>query len=426
MASLAGVAALGVAGLREVGDAQHMNTEFGHIDDVIRIDLTGRGAPPRSVGPGADIAPVEVMAQLVRDYDGIVHQGGVYFPVAYQFVRELGRGRQGQVFLAWHHGARGCVTEHAIKVFDPRLYESAEEYWTDMGRIAQQLSLLQRIQIPTSVARHAYEETRGIGYIQMDAIDGLDVRRLLSPSHLKVARGRSTEAEWNRFSTTIFRVDGERVRVQPGIAIYVMRRVLRSLERLHAMGFLHSDIKPGNIMIDRLGSVKVIDFGRALRVGESAAFLLGSPMYMAPEQHQRQQGSVQSDLYSLGLVGIEMLRGVTLVEGESIDEENLLAAKQVLPDRLYEMLPEHVCNNHALVDILRRMIQVDPANRYSSAREADVGDAGLRVIDKQLVRADLDSEYARDLADYLRKLVDPDTGRIELTPLDGGNSDIVR
>jgi hypothetical protein len=103
----------------------------------------------------------------------------------------------------------------------------------------------------------------------------------------------------------------------------------------------------------------------------------------------------------------------------------LLAAKQVLPEKLHEILPENVCNNHALVEILRRMVNVDPAGRYGSAREADVGHDGLRVIDKQLVRADLDSEYARELADYLQKLVDPETGRIELAPIGDEHSDII-
>jgi len=392
-------------------------TEYLTQDDVVRIDLTGRSDAPRGGGVGW-VGTTDGLEQLTQAYDAIVLQGGVYFPVAYQFMRELGRGRQGQVFLAQRHGARGCVTEHAIKVFDPRLYQTAEEYWTDMGRIARQLSLLQRVQTPSMVSRHAYEETRGIGYIQMEAIDGLDVRRLLSPSHLALAKTRSTPEEWRRFTTAVFKMDGERVRLQPGVAIYIMRRVLQSLERLHSMGFLHADIKPGNIMIDRLGSVKVIDFGRALRVGETAAFLLGSPMYMAPEQHLREMGTVQSDLYSLGLVGIEMLRGGPLIADHAPNEGVLLAAKRDLPERLHHILPIRVRENGALVSILRRLTAVSPADRFPSAREADVGELGLRVIDKQLVRADLDSEYARDLADYFKKLTDPSTGRVELTPID--------
>jgi len=184
------------------------------------------------------------------------------------------------------------------------------------------------------------------------------------------------------------------------------------------MGFLHSDIKPGNIMIDRLGSVKAIDFGRALRVGETAAFLLGSPGYMAPEQHLRETGTEQSDIYSLGLVGIEMLRGEPLLPTGQADEKALLAAKRELPDNLPDMLPPHVRDNHSLVSVLRQMIDVDPVARYATAREADIGDVGLLAIDKQLVRADLDSEYTREFTAYLRKLVDPSTGRIELSSID--------
>ena len=394
-----------------------MIPDYEPEQDVVRIDLTQRGDSRFMRGTVCAADPTG-LAPLVDAYDAIVQQGGVYFPVAYQFIRELGRGRQGQVFLAQRHGARGCVTEHAIKVFDPRLYETAEEYWTDMGRIARQLSLLQRIQLPTMVARHAYEETRGIGYIQMEAIDGLDVRRLLSPSHLELARSRSTPDEWNRFTTTIFRQERGGVSLQPGVMVYILRRVLRSLERLHSMGFLNADIKPGNIMIDRLGSVKTIDFGRALRIGETPTFLLGSPSYMAPEQHLRETGTEQSDIYSLGLVGVEMLRGEPLLIDSQGDEEALLAAKRALPDNLVDMLPSHVRDNHALVSVLRQMVDVDPVTRYATAREADIGDVGLLVIDKQLVRADLDSEYTRDFADYFRKLVDPSTRRIELTTIE--------
>lgn len=394
-----------------------MTAAYEPEEDVVRIDLTQRGDTRCMRGVISPEDPTG-LASLIEAYDAIVLQGGVYFPVSYQFVRELGRGRQGQVFLAQRHGARGCVTEHAIKVFDPRLYETAEEYWTDMGRIARQLSLLQRLQLPTMVARHAYEETRGIGYIQMEAIDGLDVRRLLSPSHLELAQGRSTPEEWNLFTTTLFREEEGRVSLQPGVMVYILRRVLRSLERLHGMGFLHSDIKPGNIMIDRLGSVKAIDFGRALRVGETPAFLLGSPGYMAPEQHLREMGTEQSDIYSLGLVGIEMLRGEPLLPTDQTDEDALLTAKRALPDTLPDVLPAHVRDNQALVSVLRQMIAVDPVTRYATAREADIGDVGFLAIDKQLVRADLDSEYTRDFSAYLRKLVDPSTGRIELTSID--------
>ena len=167
-------------------------------------------------------------------------------------------------------------------------------------------------------------------------------------------------------------------------------------------------------MIDRLGNVKVVDFGRAVMAGEKVSFLLGSPLYMAPEIHRREIGGIQSDFYSLGLVALEMLRGEKIASGDDVNESDLLITKMNLLDSLSEILPPHVLANEALVSILGRFVEPDPVKRYSSAQEAEVGDEGLRVIDRQLVQAGLASEYGRDLAEYLSKLVDEKTQRIEL------------
>lgn len=350
---------------------------------------------------------------LISNYDSIIRAGALYYPVAYQFVRELGRGRQGRVFLAQRQGGRGCITEHAIKIFDPRLYRSTEEYWTDMGRIASQISRMQRVQSPNLVSRHIYEETFGIGYIEMEAIDGMDLRRFLTPDHLDLAHKNCPPKDWHKRIGSIFRIEKDKVSLQPGIVVYILRGVLRGLECMNELNFIHSDIKPGNIMIDRHGNVNVVDFGRAVIVGEKLTFLLGSPMYMAPEVHRRETSGVEADLYSLGLVALEMLRGRRLMEGDNLTEGDLVAAKMNLSKRLTDMLPRHVTVNADLVSILKRFIEPDPTKRYRSAKDAEVGELGLKVVDKQLVKAGLDAEYSRDLSDYLDLLVDSRTNRIE-------------
>jgi serine/threonine protein kinase len=76
---------------------------------------------------------------------------------------------------------------------------------------------------------------------------------------------------------------------------------------------VHSDVKPSNIMIDRLGYVRLIDYGRANIINERLSFLLGTPLFMAPEMHRREYALSQSDLFSVGLVGLEMLRGEPLM-----------------------------------------------------------------------------------------------------------------
>jgi len=380
-----------------------------------QVNDTTQLATPRQKSETGPVAPFGVTRDyLLRNYESILRANAIFYPVAYQFQHELGRGQQGVVMLGLRQGARGCITEHAIKVFTPALYETPKQYWTDMGRIATQITRLHTLQNPNIVYRHSYEETQGIGYIEMQAIDGIDLRRLLRGQHLAVARERSTDDEWKHFTKTIFRVQGDRLTLQPGIVVYIIRSILRGLEALHEANFLHSDIKPANVMIDRLGYVKIIDFGRAVIPDEQQGILFGSPLYMAPEIHRRDAGRRQSDLYSVGLVALEMLRGETLIGAFDATESELLKAKESLPDRLEELLPDYVLANSELVEILQRLVSVSPDDRYANAREAEVGDDGLKVIDRQLVQAGLDSEYVRDLSDYMSKLIDPTTNRVRV------------
>ena len=350
-----------------------------------------------------DAAGRMTLRQLEENFSAIMRAQAIYYPVAYQFLRELGRGRQGVVFLGLRQGARGCVTRHAIKLFTPANYETPERYWTDMGRIAVQTSRLQAMQSPNLVARDSYEETYGIGYLQMEAIDGMDVKAMLEGSHLETVRQHSTREDWARFTDVIFRVEGHRVCIQPGIAIYIMRMMLRGLEALNAMGFVHCDVKPGNTMVDRLGYVKLVDFGRAVLVGETAAGLLGTPLYMAPEIHRRLPPLVQSDIFSTGLVGLEMLRGAPLGD-VGMSEEALLQLKLRLTERLPDYLPPYVSQNERFVRTLRRMLDADPARRFATASEADSGPDGLLHVHRQLVHMGKDTEYGRELEHYLSKL----------------------
>ena len=92
------------------------------------------------------------------------------------------------VFQGLRQGARGCVTRHAIKVFVPTIYPNAKKYWTDMGRIAAQTTKMQQITSPHLVAPDIYEEDNGIGYIQMEMIDGVGLRYLMDGRHVPRAR----------------------------------------------------------------------------------------------------------------------------------------------------------------------------------------------------------------------------------------------
>jgi serine/threonine protein kinase len=379
------------------------------------FDVPARPAGEPTALMSAATAQDSGIRHLCEHYQAIVNAKAIFYPVAYRFPRELGRGRQGIVFLGLRQGARGCIARHAVKLFDPSIYPTTEKYWTDMGRIAAQTSKLQLVKNPSLVAPDIYEENNGIGYLQMEVVDGVSLRYLLDGEHLAPVKACSTKEEWARFTDVIFRVDRGKLRIQPGVALYIMRQALRGIEALHDAGFVHSDIKPANIMIDRQGYVRLIDYGRAVIINERVTILFGTPLYMAPEIHRREASMIQSDIYGVGLVGLEMLRGDTGLKGD-VEEHVLLEAKEKLPGRLLTLLPDYVRQNAQFVILLQRFLDPDPRRRYADATEAEVGSEGLLQVHRQLVQLGKDAEYGRELEAYLSKLPFPVTETESLTP----------
>lgn len=82
-----------------------------------------------------------------------------------------------------------------------------------------------------------------------------------------------------------------------------------------------------------------------------------------------------------------------------------------LPERLPDLLPDHVRQNTKFVEVLRRFLDPDLSRRYATAEEADASRQGIIIVHKQLALAGKDTEYGRELENYLAKLVNPLTGR---------------
>lgn len=345
------------------------------------------------------------LERLVENYRHMVSSKSIYYPVAYRFGSELGRGQQGIVFKAYRHGARGCMTRHAIKLFDPSIYPSSRKYWTDMGRVAAQISFLQSFDSPNLIRRDIYEEFNGIGYVQMNIIEGIDVQQLMYGNHFKKVQEKCSSEEWSHFTSVIFRFEDGKARIQPGVAVYIVRSALRGLEVLHNAGFLHSDIKPSNLMVDKLGLVKLVDYGRAVQVNEKVSFLLGTPLYMAPEAHMNKRSVIQSDIYSLGLVFLEMLRGEPIFDPTDMSEDELVEYKLKLPDRLSEIVPEYVRNDSDFMDVLLKFLDPDPKKRFGLAEKAEsLAAGGLARLHQKLTLVHSDSQYDRDMERYISKL----------------------
>jgi eukaryotic-like serine/threonine-protein kinase len=352
--------------------------------------------------------------RLIENFEQVLQEQVIYYPVCYRFAEDIGRGRQGVVYLAHRQGGRGCLTKHAIKIFDPGIYSSPSVYWTDMGRIASQISVMQQLRSPNLVSMETYDEVNGIGYLQMELINGVDLRYILTGNRMDQVEKITPPLEWKVMKDCIFREkDGVRA-LQPGIAIYVMRMMLKGLEALHDAGFIHSDIKPSNVMVDQFGYVKIIDYGRAVKPNEKVSILLGSPLYMAPENHRREPATKQSDIYGVGMVGLELLRGKPLVDASHMTEEDLYNFKMDLPNRLVDLLPQHVRENDAFVEVLTKFIHPDPARRYRDVIVAETEGEGLRIVHKQLIALGKDVDYLRVMGSYMSRLCKIRRGEIEV------------
>ncbi len=106
-----------------------------------------------------------------------------------------------------------------------------------------------------------------------------------------------------------------RGRLEPALALDILRQVTAALAKAASEGIVHRDIKPENIMLARSGEVKVADFGLARVQGDGGVNLtqigvtMGTPLYMSPEQIEGRELDSRSDIYSLGVTAYHMLAG---------------------------------------------------------------------------------------------------------------------
>lgn len=156
----------------------------------------------------------------------------------------------------------------------------------------------------------------------------------------------------------------ERAPLSAAEAASVMAQAANALQAAHHGGVIHRDVKPANILITPDGIAKLTDFGISRAIGAApmtqTGQVLGTAQYLAPEQALGQSATAASDIYSLGVVGYEMLTGVRPFDAGSVVATALAQVNQP-PPALPESIPAEVR------DVINAALAKDPADRPASA-----------------------------------------------------------
>jgi serine/threonine-protein kinase len=161
-----------------------------------------------------------------------------------------------------------------------------------------------------------------------------------------------------------------RKRLSPAMCLCVVRQVAQALAALHGQGWIHADLKPGNIHLSPNGHATLLDLGFARRPDEALEFvrrpLLGAPAYLAPEVFTSAYApDARSDLYSLGVTWFELLARRRPFQGTGAAELAQQHLTAPVPDlrRLAPWLPQEVA------DLVNELLAKQPLRRPHSANE---------------------------------------------------------
>jgi len=210
--------------------------------------------------------------------DDIMQQLSQRAQERFELMEEVGRGTMGVVFRAYDRELDEVV---ALKILSEKFSEDEDA----QSRFRLEVKSTRRLSHQNIVRIHDIGEEAGRKYISMEYVDGGDLKKLIASQK----------------------------RLQPSEAIEYGIQIASALSAAHALGILHRDIKPANILLTADKVCKLTDFGIATFLEEagdiSSDIIIGTPLYMSPEQNEGKQVSPASDIYSLGVVLYEMFMG---------------------------------------------------------------------------------------------------------------------
>jgi eukaryotic-like serine/threonine-protein kinase len=190
----------------------------------------------------------------------------------YKVKQKLGEGATSAVYLAVDPFTARAV---AIKVMFPNALKDSADGAHYRQMFLNEASLAGKIDHPHIVAIHDAVVDDEMSYIVMEYVEGGTLEKYVSPDNL----------------------------LPPQTVAEIVFKSVRALDFASTLGLIHRDIKPGNILHKSGSDIKIGDFGAAVRASAGkAAPMVGSPLYMAPELINGADATMQSDIYSLGMV----------------------------------------------------------------------------------------------------------------------------
>ena len=256
----------------------------------------------------------------------------------YQIQSLIGQGGMASVYKAYDPNLRRAV---AIKVIHPHLPNNPEFF----RRFEEEATAVARLRHPNIVQMYDFNHDGDLYYMVMEFVMGETLQTRLK--RLNTSKRRLTIKEVITFTAEIC-----------DAAYYA-----------HQRGMIHRDIKPANIMLDVDGNAILMDFGIARIVGASqhtaTGAVLGTAMYMSPEQIQGLQTDARADIYSIGIMLFEMLSGKPPFEADSAMTLMMMHLNDPLPD-LHELQPD---TSPELLAITIIALAKNRDDRYQSASE---------------------------------------------------------
>jgi serine/threonine protein kinase/tetratricopeptide (TPR) repeat protein len=257
---------------------------------------------------------------------------GSIFAERYEVLEELGKGGMGEVYKVRDEK---LDEEMALKVLKSEIAANKDM----IERFKNELKFARKIAHRHVCRMYDLNEEEETPYITMEFVQGEDLKSTIRKSR----------------------------KFKEEDAIAVAKQVCEGLEEAHALGVVHRDLKPQNIMIDKNGNAKVMDFGIARSI-EAAGMtqtgvMIGTPDYMSPEQAEGEEADQRSDIYAMGVILYEMVTGDVPFKGDTAFSV-ALKHKTKLPQDPKKLNPE-------VSDDLSRLILIcmekERERRYQTA-----------------------------------------------------------